>query len=360
MEKEAVVERIRAIVHDEFDRKRAEGRLSLVHDIDHVEAVGTYAPVLARFFASRAGIPEQHMEDIEFDAAVAGWAHDLVREATETEPHGPAGGKKFLELYKTDDVLRQIPEIDFYLMLKVIENHELNFADTVEMYGSDRFALAVAEAICVADKVLEASGHRVLERRAFFAGKERMKKDLTMFQYPEESFLSVLGESLIRLYQKSRADTYPGEIRPLVDMLHATQYDFVTGLLARAGMSEAEAADFFLKKGFPKFTDELAKRVAEEQHLGGQFFSEAEYPRIAGAIKEAGDSREGSSPSDRAVSSDVFVRYFAESETPTSAVRRYESDGNLTGLEWFGSWMDGVLAYRSGAFRERFAKLIPR
>lgn len=358
---------MREIATETFDRKRAEGKLSLVHDIDHVAAVARYGSIAARYLSNRAGIEPLAAERNALVAEIAGWSHDIVREAKETAPHGPEGAKEIRRLVKEDAVLSEIcgnyPEVESTMsfVASVVSNHEKSFTDMTQTYHDSPLLLPIAQGVVVGDKVFEASGPRVLERRAFFVGKERMLKDLKgLFKYPEDSPIAVLGETLVRLYKKSPANGYPREIWPITDRLHAMQYEFLASLLLHAGVDEKEAADYFLKKGFPAFTGEVAGKVKEEGHMSGDYFLFTEFPVIYQTIGNMADISSGESSEgqyqDLKESGKDFVLYFAEADTPAAAIEKYL--GEKAGLFWFENWMDGVLEYRNGQFTGVFEDLL--
>ena len=72
---------------------------------------------------------------------------------------------------------------------------------------------------------------------------------------------------MVRLYARNPIDDYPGWLKAHAEALHAIQYLGYRGLLHYAGMTEEQAADFFVQQGFPKFTEDVAGKVKREKHL---------------------------------------------------------------------------------------------
>ena len=160
---------ISSLVKDLFAEKRQKGKISLVHDIDHVKAVADYGSTAAEFFASKHNLSPEERKRISKVAAVTGWCHDIVREATETSPHG-SECKKYLErLYNIDHTIPfLVSEETWNIIGDVVGSHELGFDAITEKYENRPIPeLCIAQGIVVGDKLVEASGPRVLERRSF-------------------------------------------------------------------------------------------------------------------------------------------------------------------------------------------------
>jgi len=321
-------------VRKKFDERRQAGQLSLAHDLDHVKAVAYHASKLAEDFSRKLKLDEETVRRNSERAKIAGFAHDAERIKKEVEPHGILSARWFEELYKSGKL--GITQEDFEIIKAVIQDHELSFSEITEKYAGSP-VLPVAQAVVAADKLFEASGYRVLERRSFFVGRERiLKGDLKdKFKHPGESWLAVLGETIRRLYQVNHVRNYPEELRQYVDELHAIQYEFYRGLLLRAGMDEKEAANYLLKRGFPKL-EKAKDRLEEEGHLS-RFPFKQEFPSITEAIEKEhleDERKEGAYQ---------LVNHFAISSSPDDAFLRAKPTGNY----WFDRWMSGILNYRT-------------
>ncbi|MEM5871551.1 MAG: hypothetical protein QW051_01625 [Candidatus Aenigmatarchaeota archaeon] len=343
---EEVKNKTEEYVNKVFEEKRKKGEISLAHDIDHVSAVSMYGGLMSANFAKK--VPNFNNDKIDYVkvlAEITGLVHDISREKTEMEPHGPTGARKIMRLYKEGILLSNLLPEEVSIICDVVKNHENSFKKMIELFPNDYIRSSIGKGIVVGDNLIEASGPRGLERRSFFVGKERMKNgDITMFNYPDESYLAVLGETLIRLYDLNRADNYPKELRIIVDFLHSTQYEFLAGLLYKAGMSEVEAGKFMKKKGFPRI-EKVVNRIMDEKHLDGKYFKSSEFPHIANVIETI---REDKSLGESAYK---LVMDFATAETPWDVVNFYESN-TIEGPPAYKRWVDGIISYRSGEFRK--------
>jgi hypothetical protein len=316
-------------VRNQFDRKRSEGKLSKAHDIDHVIAVSNIAGVTARSLMK--GQAYDDMADrASILAAIAGNLHDYHREAKETEPHGPVGAEHLKELWVSGEVTMDTQEFDS--TYRSIHTHEASLPELLQIFGDpigdhqQILPAVIAFSLKTGDGILEASGYRVLERRAFFVGKERMHGDLKdIFRYPEESDLAVIGETLRRLYGKLPIDSYPEWIKQYGEKLHAVQYLLLKGLLEYRGLDEAQAAELMEKNGFPKF-EGIGDKVRAQRHLDGGYFTEEKHFVLAQEIASYLDL------SDRqldqlAEASDGLVSIIAQSESQEEGIERYGEIG---------------------------------
>jgi len=340
----------RKMVEEKFDRKRAEGRLSKAHDIDHVIAVSNFAGVTARALAIGQGFDEL-VDRAPILGAVAGNLHDYHREAKETEPHGPASANAFLDMWLQGNTGFNTQEFD--AVYRAIAHHEASLPELSEIFGDpigqkqQILPAIVAFSLKTGDGILEASGYRVLERRAFFVGKERMQNgDLKgIFKYPEESDLAVIGESLRRLYGKLPIDSYPDWVKSYGEKLHSIQYKFLNGLLRYRGMDEARAASFMEEAGFPKF-DGIKDKVREQRHLNGRYFPADRYPVLAERItwlRKLMDEEKD----DLAEASHLLVETIAQADSPEEGIELY---GKCAGLNTYANeFYNGMKGYREGS-----------
>jgi len=350
-QKDPICEKTRKLVEDEFDRKRAEGKLSRVHDMDHVIAVSNFTGITARALMNGQGFDDFTYERAAILAAVAGNLHDYHREAKETEPHGPKGAEFFM---KHTGNLNMSP-LESTSVEHAILHHEMSIPELSEEFGSpigvrqEMLPAVIAFALKTGDGILEASGYRVLERRAFFVGKERMLHgDLSnVFEYPNESDLAVIGESLRRLYGKLPIDSYPDWIKGYGEWLHSIQYKFLQGLLTYRDMTESEAAEYMERRGFPKF-EGVKDKVAAQKHLYGKHFDKNDYPVLAANIEQI--MCLGEDKDELAEASYQLVKNIAQAETPEDGIDVY---GNFTpiGNPFAQDFYNGMSGYREGSYK---------
>jgi len=378
------VKEAEALMKSKCDEKRKAGTLSKVHEESHMSAVATFGAVTGRALIQghkwkfpALSTPESVEANINL-IKIAGYLHDCERESTERVPHGEASArfvikhwkenwKKPVKLYENNEY---IWPSDLGMIYKAIKYHEGSFKDTLSRFGdpladiqSPQGAITsiIAHSIVTGDKAFEASGYRVLERRAFFVGKERtMFGDLkNIFTYPDESYLSVLGETIIRLYTRNPIDEYPAWLKPFAEGWHAVQYQLYKGLLISMEATEDEVAEFFLKRKFPKFDQKLVDRIKTEQHLKGKHFDETKYPVLAGEIRRLNEL----STDDRldlSVSSRLLVEDIAKEKSPEIAIEKYKSRINESPknpkVSYYHDFFKGIIDYREG--NEDFIKEI--
>ncbi|HDD72715.1 MAG TPA: hypothetical protein ENG00_01330 [Candidatus Aenigmarchaeota archaeon] len=349
----------------EFQEKRERGVLSKAHAEDHVIAVSNFGSATAHALMKGQGYIEE-AQNAALLASVAGLMHDIKREATERVPHGPEGAKYILKLSWESDLWRDIGTEGFDSIYRAIANHEQPFniittifGDPLKVEDQQLMPSVVAHSLKTGDAALEASGYRVLERRAFFVGRERMFKDLkNILKYPEESHLAFLGETMIRLYKRNPIDAYPEWLKPLAQEWHAVQYLFYKGLLRYVGMNEREAAEYMHRIGFTRFDEKMVEKITSEKHLDGKHFSETEYPILSEKIREMNELEERELD-DLAESSYRVIKLISEADSPESALKKYKREG-IGGLKYAKEFMDGIIAYREGSedFLDYFAHKI--
>ncbi|MEM7821837.1 MAG: HD domain-containing protein [Candidatus Aenigmatarchaeota archaeon] len=327
---------IENFVTREFEQKK--GQISLAHDLTHGRGVASFASLITKYLAKRYHI--ENSEYLAFLAEICGLLHDIKREATEELPHGPAGA----EYIKNAEIKNLFLPEELEILYKVIYHHEESY-DEISKRFEDFSIKIIAQAIGVADKLAEGSGPRALERRSFFVGKERVVSgDLKgKFKYPEESYLSVLGETIRRLYDINHAKKFSPEIMPIVDFLHPWQYEFYKGLLLSCEMDEVEATKYLHKRGFPKLEGAL-KRI-DERHLNGLYFESKEFPQLTKTINELASTN----IDDLKHSTHRLIMEYVCANSMDEVVRRYEQI-NLAEHEdgFFVRWMQGIISYRSG------------
>lgn len=242
-----------------------------------MRGVANFAPVIARYLAKKQGI--ENPEYAAILAELCGLLHDIRRDATEEVPHGPTGA----EYIKNSEIKDLFLLNELEVICNIVYHHEDSY-DKISQRFKDPLTRIIAQTIVIGDKLAEASGPRILERRSFFVGKERiLRGDLrNKFKYPDDSYLAVLGETIRRLYDINHAKRYSKEMVPIVDFLHPWQYEFYKGLLLRSEMQEDEAAKYLNSKEFTGL-DEALKRI-DEKHLDGKYFSAEEFPQITTTI----------------------------------------------------------------------------
>ena len=329
-----------------FAELRAEKKLSKAHDESHVLAVATYGLDTARILSTLARPNNYDNYRVAELTYLAGLLHDYCREAKETEPHGPRSAEYFHSLCGQYPY-SQLTDEEAYAVEQAIAEHEKSFNDIEAEFGNPTSVVSIiAHGLLTGDKVMEASGPRVGERRSFFVGKERMHGgDITMFEYPKESDLAVLGETMIRLYGKNPISGYPAWIVPYAEGLHAWQYQWYSGLLGARELTEEIAAQIMLEKGFPKFTPEIAAKIGSEKHISpdGIFGSGPDNP-IKSKVMELQDLNPPKR-SDLNMSVIALVNLFAMGDSPEQVIETYVSDGELQYLDRF---MGEIRDYRTG------------
>jgi len=338
-------------VFSQMGEQRRKGKLSKAHSYDHVENVAKYAGKFAPYFAKRLGVSDS--EKLAYFAEMDGLAHDVIRYASETDS-GEDASARFLEDVYDVHFSSLVPKEDYdRLVVGIVRNSAENFARMRELYQNDPEALAVALAVVSGDKLIEASGPRVLERRAFFVGNERMRnpKDLgAVFKHPDESSDGVLTETMVRLGDINHVSNYSSEpsLLNLAQELHTYQYHWYKGLLGN--MEEAEALEFLLKRlRSSETTASLAKRVEKggsrlvaEQHLNGKYFEENNLNILLKAVKTP--------PEDLHESSWLLVSLFSVAKDPEEIIKTFEL--RPYGPPTLRIWMRAIIKYRSGDFGE--------
>ena len=365
---EKIVNEAKSLMERKCEEKRKAGALSKVHEESHMTAVAIYGSATARALAAGQNCKSSDIELVSDLTKIAGYLHDCEREATERVPHGEASAEFVKNYWETNTTWKEaIPFVHFEPIIEAIKAHEGSFKDISNQFGSPiqnkdgllPLLSVIAHSIVAGDKAFEASGYRVLERRAFFVGKERTEKgDLKdVFKYPDESHLSVLGETMIRLYARNPIDTYPNWLKPFAQEWHAIQYQLYKGLLTYVEFDEIKAAQFFLEKKFPKFDQKLFDQIKLQQHLSGKYFDKAKYPILASEIDKLNEMLE-SEKSDLASSSLNLVMSIAIQESPEEAIETYKklTTGELLSLKNYRRFFDGIIAYREGT--EEFVKKI--
>ncbi len=334
--KREVINEIRSFVEEELGNR---DRKSLAHDIDHLIFVSKGAKTGARYLSKIYGINLNDIENLASLAEIAGLLHDIKREKTNL-PHAEASVKYVKEKGILDGLLNSE---EAEIIYSAIQLHEKGY-DEIEEECKDPYTLIVARSLIIGDKLFEGSGPRVIERRCFFVGRERvLDGDLKgMFNFPNESYLAVLGEGLKRIYGVNHAKNYERELWPIVDELHTYQYEFDAGLLG--GRDEIEVVNELEKRGFS--FGNVKKRVERERHYEGKYFSREEFPKISKAIKVINslDNKE------RKILENDAKRLCYEiivSPTPKDFV---EMIWDLSPEGWYGKWVDGIRDYHSGKF----------
>ncbi len=335
--------------------------LSKAHDESHCEAVATYAGVTAKALMEGKGCLAEAGRARAL-AEITGYMHDIRREPTETIPHGQLSAAEFSQIC-IEKPWKSIPREERDIIDTVIYEHEGSFSDILRFFGDPLDGVAmpsvVAHGIVTADKALEASGYRVVERRALFVGKERTRdgdlKDI--FTYPDESDLSVLGETIVRLYGRNPIDSYPDWLKPFAQKWHAVQYRLYRGLLDYHGMDEVGAVKFLVERRFPKIGT-VTETARSQRHLDGNFFSSEQYPVLHREIEKLRSMGRVERVELANCSHDV-VMVIATAETPEDAIANYRETRDVDGQAYpkpYRYFFDGIIAYRGGSadFAQRF------
>ena len=335
---ERAVGNLRTYAKAYYSRQGRKGALSKVHDWSHVEGVARHAKIFAEEMARAQGLKNDEAKRIGLLAEATGYAHDLVREKTEEIPHGPASGEKLRQTFiQHFDALatpreRQGMGIAAFTLdearqiSKMAAIHEGSFKEVEEATKEmDPAKKIVAKALVIGDKVAEASGYRVLERRAYFVGKERFKKDLAPLEkeYGENAPLyAVAMESCIRLRARNALGNYPSWVWPIAQPLHKVQEEFYYGLLKRLGMDERQLLAEMKRIGFPA-TEKYEKSIGKN------------IPRNTSAMLKQ-------TRAETAAAAEELVRHFASSESPEKAIETMKPKTTKA-----AEWLEGIKGYRN-------------
>ncbi|MFA6064993.1 MAG: hypothetical protein WCW44_01765 [archaeon] len=314
-------------------KKEKKGIGSKVHGGDHAMAVAKTAYMLAyrKALAEGASIPEAKRSASM--AFAAGGQHDMTRKATELKPHGNTAKRAFLTLAKRYPSVYEFNAAEKEAIADAIELHELAYEELkAKVAGKTREARVAAEAVQIADKVFEASGVRVIERRAFFVGKERLMpgKDLHYLKeiYGEKAPLcAVAMESCMRLRGINYLPDVEKAMQPIAAPLHAVQEKFYLGLLHEIGFkNESQLLEEMKRIKFPKL-DKMGAKIEKTIAI--------EAPRVARL----------NISSDTAKSAAETVMHFVQSKSPTEALATFRPQGQQA-----KEWLKGMQGYRQGNF----------
>lgn len=279
-------------------------RLSKAHGYDHVQGVANCAKIAAKIIAQHEGFDVERVDEIAVMAEKAGWLHDIVRKNTECNPHGPYGAKVIGRLSSRGDLnVCHCKELDTIMV--VVALHEINYEqagqisisnegnvtlpiDVIELMLSTNQSeidystiiltpeqKLILKSIIIADKIAEAKGPRVLERRSYFASGERLyngdlKHLLEQYNESEAIQLAFLGETLIRWTIKNPIESYPEQLQPFVaDLQMKGEGEVFFNLIGRKyGFNNLQdpfiyndLIDEISIVNFPKFNSEQIKKV---------------------------------------------------------------------------------------------------
>ncbi|MBI3190769.1 hypothetical protein HYZ41_03635 [archaeon] len=349
------VSEMKTIVQHYMSEQQKNGKLSKAHGFDHVENVSNYAGVFASYLAKKIGVDP---EKIGMFAKMAGYSHDIIIYASEVES-GEDASARFLESLYNSNFSKLVEKEDYErLVADIVRNSDKNFEEMQKLYSDDPEAKAVALSVVAGDKLIEASGPRVLERRSFFVGGERMKnkKDLgAVFSYPEESPHGVLSETFVRLGDINHISNYFSDsyLLRLAQELHVPHYQWYKGLILVVDMTEEESLNYLVArtrsndvtKKLADRTEKGGKRLVSERHLDGTYFNEKNLNILSEAVKSMPDDE------DLKESSSTLVSAFANAESPEFAIEVYKI--SPYGPPTFRKWMDDVIAYRKGTFADQ-------
>lgn len=322
-----------------FGTRAKRKTLSKVHDLAHIESVGVHARLLAEELALRRGFSKASANRTGILAEASGKVHDIVRRTTERKPHGPKGARAILTLRRRyPQAFGEFSQKELEILADATRVHETEFAEfnkAIKNFSSRK--KIVARSVHIADKLFEASGYRVLERRAFFVGKERLEKDLAYFKniYGEKAPLyAVAMESCMRLRAINVLSDYSKEIQPIAKPLHAVQEKFYFGLLKELGLNERRLAQEMEKINFPKF-DKLGAKVKKE------------------VARAASDNLINAISPDVANSATELVMHFNKATSPDAALENWRPKGNQA-----KKWLQGMKGARIGG--ETYLKNLQR
>jgi hypothetical protein len=176
------------------------------------------------------------------------------------------------------------------------------------------------------DKLFEASGHRVIERRSFFVGRERMKNDkglqVLKKEYGDKApVYAVAMECVNRLRGKKALETYPDYAKKIAEPLYKVEERFYAGLLGHLGLTESELMDEMKRLNFPKF--------AKYEKKARQRVLKRPIQPIKGEVAD---------------SAGEIVRHFASRDSAVESIRKA---GELKG-KTAKKWMEGIIGAREG------------
>jgi len=224
--------------------------------------------------------------------------HDIERRNVENKPHGPQGAKVIGRLASRGFIdvchCKELDTVKFVVAL-----HEINYEQAEQIRVSDKNEITpiddvinlmlskpiseiefsqitctkqqkvVLKAIIIADKIAEAKGPRVAERRAYFVSGERLwkgdLKHLVAYNHPvfgpnaamESSAFAFLGETLIRWAIRNPISSYPKELQPFVSKLQSSvEEEVFFNLVAELGYRFGDLVNLvedIEKMNFPKF-----------------------------------------------------------------------------------------------------------
>ncbi len=234
------METVKTFVIDIFNQRRELGRLSPVHDLDHVSGVATVAQCAGKVLAKHYGFKHNDVMYASRLAYIAGWFHDIVREPDETKPHGQKGAELLRRVSKNFEFLKPL---DFEAVLFAVANHELNFDEADKLEAPSQLAKVLLLSVIIGDKIAEAKGPRVVERRSAFVSGERLTRgDLKNFAklghtLTERRMIAFIGESLIRWGYRNSVSSYPEKLRPFVaSMENDMEKQFVFAIMKKFGI----------------------------------------------------------------------------------------------------------------------------
>jgi len=326
-----------------FKTRAKRGTLSKVHDLTHVESVSAHAGVLAEELALRKGMSKNAAKKTRTLAEASGMTHDIVRRKWERQSHGVKGAKLIRTLrQKYPRAFGEFTQKELEILADSTFVHETSFAKfnkAIRKFSPRK--KIIAKSVHIADKLFEASGYRVIDRRAFFVGKERLNnpKGLAHLKkaYGKNAPLyAVAMESCRRLRQVNVLTDYPKAIQPIAKSLHAVQEKWYFGLLKNVGLNERQLLQEMKKVGFPKVDE--AKILAE--------------------IRKANSDRKlAATTTDVANSAAELVFHFNKAVSPESALKNWKPKGAQA-----KEWLQGMRAARVGgkAYLQKLQRQIRR
>lgn len=282
-----MAQQFKQIMQDTFAKRREIKKISPAHDEKHCENVAVYGGRIAENISKKyLNVDFNKIKEL---TEIAGYLHDIVREPKETQPHGPEGAKWVLygagfNTEKNDNWFIMPPKFELSLneaeiITYAISSHENKLKDIItnSLFDTQKSRMNIPTvSLKIADALLEASGYRVVERRAFFVGNERVNngdlKYLNEIYGADAPIMAVLGETQIRLYGKNNLNDYPLWLQPVAEELHAIQYRFYTNLMKSMCYSLYDEVKLALKfvGTFPKFGDDVLEKIKNEHHLTGE------------------------------------------------------------------------------------------
>lgn len=259
-----------------FNRMAQEGKLTSAHNLGHVQRVSYYAGMYAGMMGAGTNVVHQ--------AKIAGWAHDRVRDPSDTIAQKLRGEKTHEALgaeYMRPMLERRYSKEDVHKITKAMAKHGT-------MPKLDRIGQEVArEGVIYADKFFEANGAYIAFRRSMFMGErtdwraEMKRRKIRLTDKEKVSDLAVeatLKETKKRIAKFSDLSSIPKHMHDLVKYQVEWQHKLQQGLEKR-DPGTVKLVTFMFREGLKKKPRDLAVAIRSYRPIGeldAAFKAEAE------------------------------------------------------------------------------------